>query len=97
VKESLFRWLGVTLHYEKAWWSASDQCWVDRGFHVLDDVRLLDRRSGSSVSTFVWNEAVFQSFAAGYLKRLDFEFYRSLEGDLARRLYRFIGTSWSSG
>ena len=90
VKESLFRWLGVTLHYEKAWWSAADQCWVDRGFHVLDDVQLLDRRSGSSVSTFVWNEAVFQSFAAGYLKRLDFDFYRSLEGDLARRLYRFL-------
>jgi hypothetical protein len=90
VKESLFRWLGVTLQYEKAWWSAADQCWVDQGFHLLDEVKLLDRRSGKAMSSFVWNETVFQSFASGYLKRLDFEFYRSLESDLAKRLYRFL-------
>jgi hypothetical protein len=90
VKESLFRWLGVTLHYEKAWWSAADQCWVDKAFHLLDEVKLLDRRSGTAVSSFVWNETVFQSFASGYMKRLDFEFYRSLKSDLAKRLYRFL-------
>lgn len=90
VKESLFRWLGVTLHYEKAWWSAADQCWVDKAFHLLDEVKLLDRRSGTAVSSFVWNETVFESFASGYLKRLDFEFYRSLKSDLAKRLYRFL-------
>lgn len=90
VKESLFRWLGVTLHYEKAWWSKADQCWVDKGFHLLDEVKLLDRRSRTARSSFTWNETVFQSFAAGYLKRLDFEFYRSLKSDLAKRMYRFL-------
>ena len=90
VKESLFRWLGVTLHYEKAWWSKADQCWVDKGFHLLDEVKLLDRRSTTAVSSFTWNETVFQSFESGYLKRLDFEFYRSLKTDLAKRMYRFL-------
>jgi hypothetical protein len=92
LKESLFRWLGVTLQYEKAWWSKADQCWVDKGFHLLDDVQLLDRKpsAGEGCSSFTWNETVFRSFQSGYLKQIDFEFYRSLESAVAKRMYRFL-------
>jgi hypothetical protein len=92
LKDSLFRWLGVTLQYEKAWWSKADQCWVDKGFHLLDDVQLLDRKptAGEGCSSFTWNETVFRSFQSGYLKQIDFEFYRSLESAVAKRMYRFL-------
>jgi hypothetical protein len=36
LEQSLNRWLGVTLYYDKAWWSKEEQSWVDEGFHILD-------------------------------------------------------------
>jgi hypothetical protein len=86
LKESLFRWLGVTLQYEKAWWSKTDQRWIDKGFHLLDDVQLTDHAD----SSFTWNETVFRSFQSGYLKQIDFGFYRGLQSAVAKRMYRFL-------
>lgn len=92
LKDSLFRWLGVTLKYEKAWWSKADQCWVDKGFHILEDVQLLDRQGARcGTSSFTWNETVFRSFQEGYLRKIDFEFYRNLESAVAKRMFRFLG------
>lgn len=92
LNDSLFRWLGVTLKYEKAWWSKADQCWVDKGFHLLEDVQLMDRHGARcGTSSFTWNETVFKSFKEGYVRRIDFEFYRNLEGAVAKRMFRFLG------
>src|SRR5207249_545100 len=33
LEESLKRWLGVTLYYERAWWDKQAQAWVDKNFH----------------------------------------------------------------
>ncbi len=100
LEQSLNRWLGVTLYYEKAWWSKEEQSWVNEGFHILDHVQVLDqeRQRKSSAkdspqagkSSFVWNEVVFASFKAGYIKQLDFPFLKSLESAISRRIYRFI-------
>ncbi len=43
LEQSLNRWLGVTLYYEKAWWSKEEQSWVNEGFHILDHVQILDQ------------------------------------------------------
>ena len=98
LEESLLRWVGVTLHYRNAWWSREEQSWVDETFHVLDNVTLLDRervarkrrQDALPLSQFTWNDVLFRSFRSGNLKALDFEFYRSLESSVARRLYRFL-------
>jgi hypothetical protein len=98
LEESLLRWVGVTLHYRNAWWSREEQSWVDETFHVLDNVTLLDRervarkrkQDALPLSQFIWNDVLFRSFQSGNLKALDFEFYRSLESSVARRLYRFL-------
>jgi hypothetical protein len=101
LETSLNRWTGVTLFYSNAWWNRDRQCWVDEKFHVLDNVRLYHRgrsRAPAALadddshqrSTFVWNEVLFDSFRAGNLKCLDFEFYRDLENATAKRLYRFL-------
>lgn len=99
LEQSLNRWLGVTLYYDKAWWSKEEQSWVDEGFHILDQVTILDKErqrrraakgEDGGKSSFVWNEVVFNSFKAGYLKQIDFEFYKGLESAISKRMYRFL-------
>ncbi len=102
VEESLNRWTGVTLQYQKAWWSKEEQCWVNETFHVIDQVTVFDRERierrrkmakespEKALSSFVWNDTVFQSFQAGYIKSLDFDFYKSLDSAIAKRMFRFL-------
>lgn len=102
IEQSLKRWLGVTLYYDKAWWSKEEKCWVDESFHILDQVTIFDREriarrmkalagdSNAGLSSFVWNDVVFNSFRAGYIKQLDFELYKNLKSRIAKRMYRFL-------
>jgi hypothetical protein len=100
LEESLKRWLGVTLYYENAWWDKQASRWADVHFHLLDNLVLYHRRSGRPSarhddrdalrSSFTWNEVVFRSFQAGYLKQIDVELYRSLALATAKRMYRFL-------
>ena len=98
IELSLNRWVGITLYYDHAWWNRAEQCWVDEKFHVLDNVSLFDRelrfakkaQVAFQFSTFTWNDVPFRSFQAGNLKSLDFEFYKRLDGAIAKRIYRFL-------
>ncbi len=110
IEESLFRWVGVVLMYENAWWDNTAKSWVDEQFHVLDNVTLYDRerwrtsskerKTGSAagraekpplpLSSFRWNEVIFQSFQSGNLKQLDLEFYLRLRLPTTKRMYRFL-------
>ena len=42
--DSLHRWMGVTLYYDKSWWDNALKCRVDASFHILDSVVILDHR-----------------------------------------------------
>ncbi len=101
IEEALKRWLGVTLYYDKAWWSKDEKCWVNENFHVLDSVTIFDRerREAKKASSddpnagrshFVWNEIVFRSFQAGNLKEIDLDIYRQLNSSISKRIYRFL-------
>src|SRR6516164_1909644 len=103
IEEALHRWVGVVLMYENAWWDNVAKSWVDENFHVLDNVTLYDRerrrstgRSGRlgkaplPLSSFRWNEVIFQSFQSGNLKQLDLEFYLKLRLPTTKRMYRFL-------
>lgn len=100
IDESLKRWLGVSLYYDKAWWDKEEKSWVSESFHILDNVTLYDREryarrkkkggAAAACSSFAWNEIVFRSFQAGYLKKLDLRVYRLFQSAVAKRLYRFI-------
>jgi hypothetical protein len=91
---SLKRWLGVSLVYENAWWDKRQQAWTTKGFHILDNFEVNDSRTGGQGDLFpsniVWNEVVFESFEAGYLKNIDYNMYMLLEHPTAKRLYRFL-------
>jgi plasmid replication initiation protein len=101
VEESLKRWLGVTLSYEKAWWDKGSKRWVDEHFHLIDNVTLvhLEARRKQGVfahqgelplSSFSWNSVVFKSFQAENLKRLDLNLYFRLTHAPAKRAFRFL-------
>jgi hypothetical protein len=100
IEESLKRWMGVTLYYDKAWWNKEAQSWVSEQFHILDNVSIVEqsvrrklRARGQEempFSSFTWNKIVFQSFQAENLKRLDVDTYFSLESSVAKRMFRFL-------
>lgn len=76
LETSLKRWLGVTLYYDQAWWDKERNAWVNEHFHLLDNVTVQRRtRKGASQQrrpwSVTWNEVMFRSCQAGYLKRLD--------------------------
>jgi hypothetical protein len=92
---SFNRWLGVSLHYHNAWWDKSQDRWTTLGFHIIESFALTggSRTRGQSelpLCRFTWNEDVFKSFQAGYLKRLDLDFYLGLTLPTAKRIYRFL-------
>jgi hypothetical protein len=98
IVDSLNRWLGVTLHYENAWWDKRQKTWVTRGFHIIDSFEILDGRSSKVpdgepdllYSHFSWNEFVFRSFQAGNLKQLDLDRYFRLRSAISKRMLRFL-------
>jgi hypothetical protein len=107
VEESLKRWLGVTLYYKKAWWNNKAQAWVDEDFHIIERLSFCDTRRGRRAdggeqqelpfSSFTWSEVIFHSFQAGYLKRLDLDFYLGLTSATAKRVYRFLDKRFYHG
>ena len=94
IAQSLCRWLGVALYYENAWWDKQRQSWSTIGFHIIESFKInngwLGRGRSEPPSRFTWNEEVFRSFQAGYLKRLDLDLYLKLKHPTAKRMYRFL-------
>jgi hypothetical protein len=95
VEESLHRWKGVGIHYWNAWrdnakgtWRDSEAIGVIEYFKITDGRRRRD--SPNDQSRIVWNKALFDSFRAGYLKKLDFGNYRTLRRPASKRAYRFL-------
>jgi len=43
------------------------------------------------LSSFRWNDVIFQSFKTGYLRTFDLGFALSLKGDISLSLYRYLG------
>ncbi|WP_442483394.1 replication initiator protein A [Aeoliella sp. SH292] len=97
IEESLHRWKGVSVHYWNAWrdhargsWTDTEAVGIIEYFKLTDGRRHQASRGPSTQSSFIWNRQLFKSFQSGYLKPLDFGFYRSLKRPAAQRAYRFL-------
>ena len=92
---SLDRWTSVYLKYENAWRDNRTKTWETIGFHIIESFGLHDSRSSSDQfelrpSYILWNEVIFNSFQAGYLKPLDYDLCMRFRNSTAKRMYRFL-------
>lgn len=99
---SLRRWKGVTVFSTRAFYDHARKSWVNRDFGVFDNLYVYERESSEGAaapasSWFVWNEVLFGSFQAGYLKRLDWGLYCRLSDPVAKRLYRLLDKRFYHG
>jgi Replication initiator protein A len=99
---SLRRWKGLSVFSNRAFYDKARQSWVNRDFGVFDNLVVYEKeiaegKSAPASSWFIWNEVIFESFQAGYLKRFDWQFYLTLESPVAKRLYRFLDKRFYHG
>ena len=90
IREAIDRWASVTLVYQNAWWDKDENAWMTERFHIIDNLTTAERDDGSKRIVFVWNEAVWKSFKAGYVKPLDLGILRQLRSPIAQTLYRLL-------
>ncbi len=99
---SLRRWKGITVYSDRAFYDNARKSWVNRDFGVFDNLIIYQREVEEGVrspasSWFVWNEVLFNSFQAGYVKQLDWNLYCNLKDPVAKRLYRFLDKRFYRG
>ena len=96
IKLSLLRIKGVNYFYDNAWWDPRQKKWTTKAFSIIDIVEINDSRAatgqgGLFPSRIVWNEVVFDSFQAGFLRNIDFHLCMTFKHPTALRIYRFLG------
>jgi Replication initiator protein A len=94
IRESINRWLGVSLYYDNAWREKNKQNWDSEAFHLIDNISWGKNGQYSQVT---WNKRIFSSFENGNLKALDLDIYRNLSSPTARRIYRFLDKRFGLG
>ena len=94
IKESINRWLGVSLYYDNAWREKEKQNWGSEAFHLIDNISWA---KNGEMSEITWNKRIFESFESGNLKALDLQTYRDLKSPTARRIYRFLDKRFGLG
>lgn len=99
LENSLERLLAATFSSQQAFWDheKEERITTSRGFHLIDEYWLrykeVDREVAEEEGVpayLLWNEVIWKSFRAGYIKNLDLELFFSLESPISRRLYRFL-------
>ena len=101
LEESLNRWVGVSLYYDKCWWNNRLKCYTDAAMHIIETIEIIDKEargkvhragpSGLPLSYFIWNRTFLESCQADNLRQLDLDEYFSLKSAVSKRLYRFLG------
>ena len=94
IKESLERLSGTTIQSKNAFYRKSTMSYIDDSFHLLDRVQHSETMDGTGrrgESTWIQLSSHFvDSYRANYSKKLDADFYWSLNSSVAKRLFRFV-------
>ena len=97
---SLRCWKGTTVYSDRTFYDRAAKSWINRDFGIFDNLFVYERERNfgeNSRSWLVWNEVIFNSFQAGYLKPLDWDLYCRLQSPVAKRLYRFLDKRFYHG
>ncbi len=96
--KSLDRLSGVRLRSTNSFYDNTTKTYQTCNFGVIDAYEINNERTVLKADTagetpksfFVWSEMLFDSFKAGYIKKLDLDLYFSLKSAVSRRLYRYL-------
>jgi len=95
IQAALFKWLGVTLEYQKGWWDHGDKRMKTIGFHVLESVEINDSAGRTPqaelpFSSVRFSDEFFRSLTNGYVKKLNLAELFSFTVPAAKQMYRFL-------
>ena len=92
VEDALTQLAGVLITSDKAWVEKKKdgtqrRISTKRAFHIIDEFYLHYTEDKSFI---IWGSRLWRNLQSGYIRRLDIDFYYSIDLPLARRLYRFL-------
>ncbi|MBV7326810.1 replication initiator protein A [Chloroflexi bacterium TSY] len=98
VDKALKQLANITIESENAFYDkkTGKRITTVNAFNIIDSFHLSyeddpfadeDMEIGSHL---IWGNVIWRSFKAGYIKKLDLDFYLGLKNPIARRLYRFL-------
>jgi hypothetical protein len=94
--KSLDRLSGVRIRATNSFYDNTSKSYQTCNFGIIDAYEINDRRlkqgtrSETQKSFFIWSEMIFDSFRAGFIKKLDLDLYFELKSAVSRRLYRYL-------
>ena len=96
--KSLDRLSGVRIRATNAFYDNKSKAYQTCNFGIIDAYEINDSRGGTRstngaeqpLSFFIWSEMLFESFKAGFIKKLDLDVYFTLRSAVSRRLYRYL-------
>lgn len=97
LRTAFMRLKAISITADHCFWDARSKTYfVTKGFSLIDDFAIADEPKGRKdaahlpLSSFKWNDVIYQSLQAGHLRSLDLGFAFSLELPLSMRLYRYL-------
>ncbi len=91
LQKALDRLTGVKIKATNAFYDNTSKSHSTRHFGIIDAYEINDgRNTDPKPSFFSWSDVLFNSFKAGYIKKLDLDFYLDLQSAISKRLYRFL-------
>lgn len=94
LRRALDRYSTLSVISEGAYWNKGKKKPVRDVVGILDRWQSSGRDPDSGLpekAFFVWGDFMWESFRAGNLRNLDYDFLLSLESAVSRRAYRFLG------
>ncbi|MFN8391924.1 MAG: replication initiator protein A [Bdellovibrionota bacterium] len=95
--KSLDRLSGVRIRATNSFYDNSSKSYQTCNFGIIDAYEINDHRGKKGTpslepppSFFIWSEMLFDSFRAGFIKKLDLDLYFQLKSAVSRRLYRYL-------
>ena len=88
LQKALDRLSGVRIKATNAFYDNVSKSHSTKNFGIIDEYEI--NSSSDKKSFFVWSDILFQSFQAGFIKKLDLDFYLNLESAVSKRLYRYL-------
>lgn len=90
LQKALDRLTGVRIKATNAFFDNSTKAHSTRNFGLIDAYEINDGKKNNIPSFFIWSEVLFNSFQAGFIKKLDLSFFISLQSAVSKRIYRYL-------